>query len=374
MDELFAVVTPGLESIALNEMEGLGLKILKIENGGISFQGDLKDLYRSNLNLRTVSRILIRFGKFHSSAFSELRKKSSRLDWERFLTPGQTVSIRATSHKSRLYHSDAVIERVLGGISDHLGSVSTHIKTSDIEDSGIEQLILVRLVDDECVISIDSSGDLLHRRGYRLETAKAPIRENLAAALVLASGWGKDSPLIDPFCGSGTIPIEAALLALGYPPGLKRNFAFMNWPNFDPILWKQLLSVAQIMASENLPTIYASDRDAGAIKIATANATRIGLENLIQFECKAISAISPTSQPGWIITNPPYGLRVTSNQDLRNLYAQFGNTLRKSFQGWHVTFISSDARLFAQLGFALDTSIKFNNGGIKVTLGRGKVQ
>jgi putative N6-adenine-specific DNA methylase len=327
MDDLFAVVTPGLETIAAKEMHDLGLETFTVENGGIAFQGDIKDIYKLNLYLRTVSRILIRLGHFHSSAFSELEKKSRKLPWEVYLKAGQPISIRATCHKSRLYHSDAVIERVVGAIGNHLGSVPNHQKTKNIDDTNLHQLITVRLLNDECTISIDTSGDLLHRRGYRLANAKAPLRETLAAGIIIASGWEKDKPLMDPFCGSGTIPIEAALIALGIPPGVNRQFSFMYWPNFEEKTWTHLLKSVNPCPPKDSPLIQASDRDAGAITMARANATRAGVSDYIQFECQSISAISPPSVPGWFITNPPYGLRIHSNKDIRNLYAQFGKVL-----------------------------------------------
>jgi len=373
MDNLFAVVTPGLEHIALNEMHLLGLNTGTKENGGISFTGDIKAIYQSNLNLRTVSRILVRLGNFHASAFSELRKKASRLPWEKFIFPGQPVSIRASCHKSRLYHSDGVIERVLGALSDRLGSTSINYKPIDMEDKYLYQLIIVRLLNDECTISIDSSGELLYRRGYRFASAKAPIRETLAAAAVLASDWNKIDPLLDPFCGSGTIPIEAALLAKGTPPGLHRQFAFMLWPNYNNLIWENMLATFHSKIKSKLPIIQASDRDAGAIEMSIANAMRAGVEDMIEFNCKAISSILPPPSPGFLVTNPPYGFRVTSNKDLRNLYAQFGNVARDHCRNWNISILCSDLNLLAQTRINLDTSIRFNNGGIGVFLGKGIV-
>lgn len=373
MDDLFAVVTPGLESIALKEMQDLGFNNMIKENGGVSFKGDLNSIYRSNLNLRTVSRVLVRLGNFHAAAFSELRKKASRLPWEKFIAPGQPISIRATCHKSRLYHSAGVIERVLGAISDRLGSASTHYKPNDMEENNLYQLIVVRLLNDECTISIDSSGELLHRRGYRLETAKAPLRETLAASLILAAEWNKIDPLLDPFCGSGTIPIEAALLAKNVPPGLNRPFAFMLWPKYDQAIWEKLLGSIQPHPSKRLPIIQASDRDAGAIEMSIANARRAGVSDLIDFTCQAISSITPPTEPGFLITNPPYGIRVNSNKDLRNLYAQFGNVARLYCKNWIIAILCSDPSLLAQTNVQLETALKFNNGGISVILGKGIV-
>jgi putative N6-adenine-specific DNA methylase len=373
MFDLFAAVTPGLETIALREMQRSGFQALIEEDGGISFQGDLHTIYRSNLELRTVSRVLVRLGNFHANAFSELRKKAGRLPWENFINPGRPISIRATCRKSRLYHSDGVVERVIGAIGDRLGSTPTHHKPIDLDENNPYQLIVVRLFNDECTISIDTSGEILHRRGYRLETAKAPIRETIAAAILLASGWNKTEPLLDPFCGSGTIPIEAALMAKGNPPGLNRHFAFMQWPGYDKSAWDNLLSGVSTNPSNDMPIIQASDRDAGAIEISISNAKRAGVEDQIEFRCQAVSSISPPLIPGFLITNPPYGIRINSNKDLRNLYAQFGNVVRSQCKYWNLAILCSDKILLAQTGIKLDTSIRFNNGGIGVYLGRGKV-
>ena len=369
MAELFAVVTPGIEKIAVKEINSLGIKNLQFENGGISFKGEQEDIFRLNLNLRTVSRILVRFGHFHASAFSELEKKASRLPWELFLNPGRAITVRATCHKSRLYHSGGVVERVLSGIEDHLGFKVSNIKTQVTEDSDGQQLILVRLYNDDCTISMDTSGQLLHRRGYRLATAKAPMRETLASAIILGSNWEFDKPLLDPFCGSGTIPIEAAQMALGIPAGIKRQFSFMSWPNFDKRSWLLLIENHLRVDPSRVLFIQASDRDAGAIEMAKANAKRAGVLDFIQFECKAISSITPPTIPGWVVTNPPYGIRVNSNKDLRNLYAQTGKVLRTHCPDWHASFVISDSNLVSQTGFNFEPVLKFTNGGIKVSLG-----
>jgi putative N6-adenine-specific DNA methylase len=234
-------------------------------------------------------------------------------------------------------------------------------------------LVIVRLVNDECTLSIDTSGPLLHRRGYRLETAKAPLRETLAAGLLLASGWDAASPLLDPFCGSGTIAIEAALLAKQIPPGSARRFAFMDWPGFQPAAWDALLAESRQAIRPDIPPILASDRDAGAVQIAQANAGRAGLAGHIEFSHRAVSAIEPAGT-GWVVTNPPYGLRVSANKDLRNLYAQFGNVLRLKCPAWHIAVLCSDPALLRQIGLPLDTSLSLVNGGVAVRLGRGVVR
>jgi putative N6-adenine-specific DNA methylase len=383
MEKLFAVCTPGLEPIAAQELDQLGLMGScsssrsetsptqggsPSEYGGIEFQGSIHDVYRANLYLRTASRVLVRLGQFYASAFPELRRKVSRLPWGNYLAPERPIALRVTCQKSRLYHETAVAERVAGAIGDRLGKPSPVHKYQEDSGTDLPQLIVVRLVDNLCTISIDSSGALLHRRGYRLATAKAPLRETLASAMVMASGWDKISPLLDPFCGSGTIPIEAALLARRVPAGYRRRFAFMDWPHFDSKFWDKLLADAGKAIVPDIPEIIGSDRDTGAIRAAQANAERAGVAGRIEFSARAISAIDPPSGPGWIITNPPYGVRVSKTNDLRNLYAQFGKVMRAKCPGWQVTMICDRVQFIRSTGLAFDKGIPTMNGGLKVRL------
>jgi putative N6-adenine-specific DNA methylase len=375
----YAVTAPGIWPFTAQEMESLGAPLANLptvsksgldtpaDPGGLDFRADLATLYRLNLRLRTPGRILVRLGNFfYARTFDELRQSAARLAWERFIHPGQPVEIRATCHKSKLYHSGAVVERIGRAIEARLGQPSPEQKGA--------QRILARLVDDRLTVSIDSSGENLHKRGYRLQTAKAPLRETLAAALLIACGWDGNAPLLDPFCGSGTIPIEAALLALNIAPGLNRRFAFMDWPNFDEAAWQIVQAEARAAQRTTAPPILASDRDEGAIRIALANAETAGVAEHIEFTHQAVSAIQPPEQPGWVVTNPPYGARVSANRDLRNLYAQFGNVLRAHCPGWQVGILSSDRALLGQTGLTLETGIHILNGGLPVILARGRVE
>lgn len=394
VEKLFAVSAPGLEAITAHELRGLGLATsipitkgaggIDEEGGGVAFEGGLSEIYRANLWLRTASRVLVRLGEFSAVNFQELRKKAGRLEWERFLVPGQAVTLRVTCRKSRLYHSDAVAERLAGAIGDRLGKPPLWVPhpsqgAPDEIPEGQQPpaLIVARLLHDRCTISVDSSGELLHRRGYRLATAKAPLRETLAAGMLLAAGWDSAALLIDPFCGSGTIPIEAALMKLGIAPGRARRFAFMDWPDFDKPLWEALLAEGQENAPAGKATILASDRDAGAIEAAQANAERAGVTGEIDFTCRAVSdalaGIQPGSGIGWVVTNPPYGVRVSADKDLRNLYARFGKLLRETCPGWQVAILCSDERLVRQTGLRLDTNLSLVNGGVAVRLARGVV-
>jgi putative N6-adenine-specific DNA methylase len=403
LDSYFAVTAPGLEPFTAQELHALELLpvpgtihreegkdaknigekeknlrelipcAVNIEPGGVLFKGNLSTLYRANLHLRTASRILARLGNFfNATTFAELQKRLSRLPWERCLSPGQPVSIRVTCHQSKLYHSDAVARIVSAALAERLGQASPNLKANN-DSNEPPQLVVVRLAEDQCTVSVDSSGTLLHKRGYRQAVAKAPLRETLAAGLLLASGWDKASSLLDPFCGSGTIPIEAALLALGIPPGIKRRFAFMDWPGYEESLWQGIAGGWQKAESEP-PPILASDRDAGAIKMAQVNAERAGVSDRIEFKCQAVSSITPPPDPGWAVTNPPYGLRVSEGKNLRNLYAQFGNVLREKCTGWNLAVLCSDPALLGQMRIKLDSSLSLVNGGIRVRLGRGIVR
>ncbi len=390
MSNLFAVCPPGLEDFTSRELEDLGCKIdpdrSSSENnppgrdaeetrGGIEFRGALRDIYRANLHLRTASRVLVRLGRFYAAAFSDLRRRARRLAWGEYLAPGQAVAFRVTSHRSQLYHTGAVAEAIAEAISGCLGkppAVRRHFK-EDLR-AGWPQLIAVRLEDNRCTVSVDSSGALLHRRGYRLATAKAPLRETLAAGIVMASGWDFTSPLLDPFCGSGTIAIEAALLAKKIPPGRARHFAFMDWPNFDAGLWKSLLVENATRNLSSPPTIFASDRDAGAIQAARANAKRAGVAEDITFACHALSDIRPPSVPGWVITNPPYGVRVSPGQNLRKLYAQLGKVLRAQCPRWRLALLCDRPRLLVSTGLRFDRGIALRNGGLRVRLMQSLVE
>jgi len=393
--QLFASTAPDLESIAAGELKSLGMRGRQ-EIGGVAFAGDLDRLYEANLWLRTASRVIARLGRFHASTFYELERRAKKLPWEEFLPASGLVRLRVTCRKSRLYHSDAVSERVLSAIS---ASTSRSIEVSgdgfndergdadraegaeradEMDETetvlgadGGAQLFIVRILHDQVEISADSSGELLHRRGYRKEIAKAPLRETLAAAMVLASGWRRDEPLVDPMCGSGTIPIEAAMIARGIAPGLERKFQFMDWPTFDRGRWKEILDKARGAVTQSSERIRGSDRDAGAIQAAARNAERAGVGDTVQFGVESISGSLAELEDvatgvGWILTNPPYGIRIGESEDLRDLYARLGLAL-KSKRGWRAGILTSDLALVRQTRLPLLPRFSTRNGGIPVS-------
>lgn len=359
----YAIVAPGLEAITARELEALGLVPDVTEPGGVEFQATREQLYAANLRLRTASRIVVRIARFHARTFFELERHAARVPWAEFMAPGAAVAFHVTSRKSKLYHHGAIEERLARAATGR-GS----------EPGGPSALFVVRVLRDQVTISADSSGELLHRRGYRQATAKAPLRETLAAAMLLASGWDGVAPLVDPFAGSGTIPIEAALIARRIAPGLQRRFAFEHWPRFDAAAWERVRARAasEVLAAAPGPIIGA-DRDAGAIRAATGNAERAGVSADVEWRRAPLSTLAPPRGRGWLITNPPYGVRVGERRRLDELYAELGAIARERLAGWTLGLLSASRELEARTGLALAEAWHTTNGGIPVRLMTGTV-
>jgi putative N6-adenine-specific DNA methylase len=345
-----------------------------VEEGGVEWDGSLESIARANLWLRTASRVLVRIAEFRATAFFELELHAKRIPWDRFVVAGSQVEFRVTCRKSKLYHSDAVAQRFSQAVERLVPSVRiAKARAAGDDDDATEtddrQLFVVRFLHDVCTVSVDSSGPLLHRRGYRQQVAKAPLRETLAAAVLLGAGWNGDVPLVDPMCGSGTIPIEAARLARFIAPGRDRGFAFLRWPEVDQAQWTKLIDDAR---SGELPAspveILGADRDAGAIDAARANAERAGVADDVEFRVQPISALEPSEPPGLIATNPPYGVRIGDSDPLRNLYAQLGNVTRRQRAGWTLALLSADRHLEHQTGLKFEEQFHTRNGGIPIHL------
>jgi len=358
MFSVFVITQPGLESVTATELAGLGISVGETEPGGLSFEADANALARASVNLRTASRILVRLGSFHAASFGELERHARRLPWGDFISAGTTSSFRVTSKKSRLYHEDAIGERLVRAAGRDPAVAAP-------ADAPVQQFV-VRVFRDQVTVSADASGELLHRRGYRLDGAKAPLRETLAAAMLLGVGWDGSTSLVDPFAGSGTIPIEAAMIARGIAPGLHRGFAAESWP---VLAGGGFGSAAPVSGgTQSMPSIRAADRDAGAVAAIRANAERAGVEGDISIRQAVISDLELPEEPGWIVTNPPYGVRVGERLRLRNLYAQTGKVLRARAGGWRLALLSVHPLLDQQLGFPLTPVWETTNGGIRVRL------
>ncbi len=382
----FAIAAPGLEAIVAAELEKLGITGVA-EGGGVSWNGSMESVARANLWLRTASRVVVRVGEFRARTFWELERHARKLPWERFVAAGSEVRFRVTSRKSRLYHTAAVAQRLTqaavsrAGASSAQSAIAAEPATgTQADDDGYEddhgpwQLFVVRIVRDVCTVSVDTSGALLHRRGYRQAVARAPLRETIAAAMLLGSGWPGTTPLIDPMCGSGTIPIEAALIARRIAPGLGREFAFERWPEFDAGAWGRLLEDARGGQLERaVAPIRGSDRDEGAVSAARGNAERAGVAADVDFQVRPISAVDPPPGTGWVVTNPPYGVRIGEAGAVRDLYAALGNALRARCPGWVLAMLSPGEALERHVGVELSERFGTVNGGIPVRLVTGQL-
>ncbi len=366
MSRIFAACPPGIEDVLSGELLRLGYES-RVTPGGAEVEGDTYALVRMNLWLRSASRVLLRVGEFHADGFPELVRKSVRLPWENWLRAGQKVALRVTCHKSKLYHSGAVAERIALALTERLGGPIQLVKAEEDADSP-PQILIARLEHDQCSLSLDTSGELLHRRGYRLSTAKAPLRENLAAAMLLRLGYDGSQPFLDPFCGSGTLPIEAALIASGRAPGLLRDFQLLHWPRPPLDAWEELSGQAEKLVHRPAAWIRGYDRDAGAVQACLENAARAGMAELIHFETQAVSHLRITDPAGLLVTNPPYGQRVRGGADLRDLYARFGAIVSRQLSGWRVAWLCNDRVLAGHTGLRPQPVMRFSNGGIPVAL------
>lgn len=375
----FAVCTPGLEALTAGELADLGIRAPRPTRGGVEFRATTRQLYAANLWSRTATRVLVRIGAFRAATWDELIAGAEDLPWYRFLPPGLPVRFRITSSGSRLYHTGAIEQRLRSALNvpspppgrpgaAGAGNAADHDGDGEGDGGPEEALVVVRLVRNRVTISVDSSGAPLHRRGWRLDGAKAPLRETLAAALLLAAGWDGRVPFVDPFCGSGTIAIEAALLARNAAPGRDRLFAFGDWPGFEPGTWASVVEEAR-RAERDRPgvAILASDRDAGAVEATLANAARAGVETDLAARVASVSDLrAPATPDGWLVTNPPFGGRIQGGRDLRDLYARLGDVIRATVPGWRVGLLVADTRLAGQTRLPLTETLRTTTGGLAV--------
>jgi putative N6-adenine-specific DNA methylase len=357
--EIFLAAPPGLEPLLADEARAAGFVGVTVRPGGVELQGGWPEVWRANLELRGASRVLVRIASFRALHLAQLDKRSRRVDWAAVLRPDVPVKVEASCRSSRIYHAGAAAERVARAITEGLGTPVT-------PEAALR--VLVRIEDDLCTISLDSSGEPLHRRGHKQALNPAPMRETLAALFLRACGYDGQEPVLDPMCGAGTFVIEAAEIAAGPPPGRSRAFAFEQFASFDAAAWARLKARAPGPAPA--PVFFGADRDAGAIAMSRANAERAGVVAITRFERAPISALSrPDSPPGLVIVNPPYGGRIGNRKLLFALYATLGAVLRERLTGWRVGLVTADA------GLARATGLDFAppgpvvpHGGLKVRL------
>ena len=360
--EIFLATAPGLEPVLCEEARAAGFQKPKAVPGGVTFEGGWPHVWRANLEIRGASRILARIDSFHVQYLAQLDKRARQVPWASVLKRDVPVRVEATCRKSKIYHSGAAAERIENAIRSELGATIS-------QEAPIS--IRARIDDDECTIAVDTSGELLHRRGFKTAVNEAPLRENLAALFLRQCGYTGKEPVLDPMCGSGTFVIEAAEIALGLKPGRSRHFAFEDLATFDADGWEQVRS-KPAPARDLQPSLRfcGSDRDGNAIEMSKANAERAGVAHLTNFDKRTISELTaPEGMPGLVIVNPPYGERLGSKDPLFKLYKALGQVLRDRFRGWRAGIITSEPSLANATGLKFTLrSPPIPHGGLRIAL------
>ena len=363
----FDLVVPchfGLEAVTKREIYDLGYEITKVEDGRVTFTGDAEAICRANIFLRGAERVLLLVGRFHATTFDELFEGIKALPWEDYIPKdGKFWVKKASSIKSKLF-SPSDIQSIAKKAMVERMKQSYHIDW--FPEDGASYPVRIFLLKDEVMVTIDTSGDSLHKRGYRLATSKAPLTETLAASLIMLTPWKKDRILVDPFCGSGTFPIEAAMMAAGIAPGMNRSFTAEQWTNLIPKqLWYDAVEEAQEMVDLNVEVdIQGYDIDGEVVKAARENAKRAGVDSLIHFQQREVAALHHTKKYGFIITNPPYGERLEEKADLPALYKQIGQAYA-GLDSWSLYMITSYEDAERYIGRKADKNRKIYNGMIR---------
>ena len=364
MGDYFATVARGLEPLAAEELQRLGGRAVKAEFCGVSFQGDQTLLYRVNLWSRLVFRILVTLKECPCRDADQLYQGIQSLDWRDSIPPDKTLAVTATGKNRQLNHTHYTALQVKNAIVDqqrqHWG------QRSNIDPKNPDVQVNVHIRNDRCTVSLDSSGRSLHRRGYRPAVGAAPLKESLAAALVQLSEWPGDVPLLDPLCGSGTLPLEAALSALNIAPGLFQDeFGFQTWLDFDRALWKQLKQEAEAARKNELKTlVWGCDRDPDILHQARVNARRCGIAAQLRFFEQSLETLEAPSDTGFILCNPPYGERLGNREELGDFYKLLGDVLKQRFKGWTAFILSGNKELAKYIGLKSAQRIPVYNGSL----------
>ena len=367
MREMFELIAPchfGLEAVLKREILDLGYEISGVEDGRVAFLGDAEAIAIANVFLRSAERILLKVGAVHAETFDELFERVKALEWERYLPIDAKFWVtKATSVKSKLFSPSDIQSIVKKAIVERLKDV---YGVSWFEESGASYPLRIFLMKDEAVIGLDTTGESLHKRGYRKLTAQAPISETLAAALIQLTPWKKDRILVDPFCGSGTFPIEAALMAANIAPGMNRSFLAEKWDKLIPRkTWYNAVEEAQDLIDLSVQTdIQGYDIDGEVVKAARENARLAGVEQLIHFQQRPVSELSHSRKYGFIITNPPYGERIEERESLPALYREIGQAFAR-LDSWSEYVITSYDEAEKYIGKKAERNRKIYNGMIK---------
>ena len=354
----------GLEAVLKREIYDLGYEITKVEDGRVTFEGDEEAICRANIFLRTAERVMIQVGRFKATTFEELFQGIKNLPWEEYIPEdGKFWVKKASSINSKLF-SPSDIQSIAKKAMVERMKQKYHKEW--FKEDGAAYPVRIFLLKDEVTVALDTSGDSLHKRGYRTMTSKAPLTETLAASLIMLTPWRKDRILVDPFCGSGTFPIEAAMIAANVAPGMNRDFTAEEWTNLiDRKLWYECVKEAEDMIDTTVKVdIQGYDIDGDVIKAARENAKRAGVEHMIHFQQRAVADLSHPKKYGFIITNPPYGERLEDRADLPELYTQIGQAYQR-LDSWSMFLITSYTDTEKYIGRKADKNRKIYNGMLK---------
>ena len=362
--ELIAPCHFGLEAVLKREILDLGYEIVKVEDGRITFRTDLDGIARANIFLRTAERILLKIGSFKAYTFDDLFEGTKKLPWEDYIPENGRFWVKKSSTaKSKLFSAPDIQSIVKKAMVDRMKS---KYKVSWFNEDGDDYPVRVFILKDQVTISLDTTGIPLHKRGYRPSAGKAPISETLAAALIMLTPWRKERILVDPFCGSGTFPIEAAMMAANIAPGMNRSFTAESWANLiDKKLWYEAIDEANDLIDDQIETdIQGYDIDGDVVRMARQNAENAGVDHLIHFQERPVSALSHPKKYGFIITNPPYGERLEEKEALPGLYREFGESFRK-LDSWSAYMITSYEDAERYFGRKADKNRNIYNGMLK---------
>lgn len=354
----------GLEAVLKREIYDLGYEITKVEDGRVTFEGDEEAVCRANIFLRTAERVMIQVGRFKATTFEELFQGIKNLPWEEYIPEdGKFWVKKASSINSKLFSPSDIQSIAKKAMVERM---KQNYHKEWFKEDGAAYPVRIFLLKDEVTVALDTSGDSLHKRGYRTMTSKAPLTETLAASLIMLTPWRKDRILVDPFCGSGTFPIEAAMIAANVAPGMNRDFTAEEWTNLiDRKLWYECVKEAEDMIDTTVKVdIQGYDIDGDVIKAARENAKRAGVEHMIHFQQRAVADLSHPKKYGFIITNPPYGERLEDKADLPELYTQIGQAYQR-LDSWSMFLITSYTETEKYIGRKADKNRKIYNGMLK---------
>jgi putative N6-adenine-specific DNA methylase len=359
--EIFLATAPGLENVLCEEVRTKGFNSAKAVAGGVTIRGGWPEVWRANLWIRGAGKVLARVASFRASQLPALEKLAGNVAWREILRRDVPFRVEATCRQSRIYHSGAAAERIANAIQKALGAP---------QSAEAEAVIAARIENDVCTLSVDTSGALLHKRGFKEAVGKAPMRETVASLFLRQCGFDGTEPVLDPMCGSGTFVIEAAEIAARLNPGRARRFAFERLATFDADAWQRMRDANP--GRQPSVRFYGSDRDAGAISMSGANAKRAGVADVTEFrQCAVSDIVAPSGPPGLVIVNPPYGSRIGDKKQLVALYRALGQTLLTRFAGWRVGLVTSEPALAKATGLPfLPTDAPVPHGGLRVTLYR----